>query len=53
MLNLANFDKASEALRLMTFFIMPLYEMSLKSYLSKLNGVKKIEKITKMIYIMY
>ena len=45
MFNLANFDKESEALKLMTFFIMPLYEMNLKQYLSRLDGVRKIEKI--------
>lgn len=45
MLNLANFDEKSESLRLNTFYIMPLYEMNLKQYLSKLDGVRKIEKI--------
>lgn len=45
MCNLANFDKSSEALRLITFFIMPLYEMNLKQYFDRLEGAKKIEKI--------
>lgn len=44
-LNLANFNETSESLRLNTFYIMPLYEMNLKQYLSKLNGVQKVEKI--------
>ena len=45
MCNLANFDKSSEALRLITFYTMPLYEMNLTQYLSRLRGAKKIEKI--------
>ena len=45
LLNLANVDEKSESLRLNTFYIMPLYEMNLKQNLSKLDGVRKIEKI--------
>ena len=44
LLNLTNFERGCKE-KHVAFFTMPHYEMNLKEYLSKLNGVNKIEKV--------
>ena len=44
LLNLTNFERGCNQ-KQVAFFTMPHYEMNLKEYLTKLEGVNKIEKI--------
>ena len=44
LIRMANFDKSKDNERWATHYLMPLYEMDMKKYLSKLQGLQKLEK---------
>ena len=49
LLNLANFEPLSTNHMLVAFFIMPLYELNLRDYLSKFEGMQKVGKIIEIV----
>ena len=48
LINLHNFDNKGNK-KMTVFYIMPLYEMDMKTYLRNLKGINKIDKILHIV----